>query len=792
MRLTNYKIKLTQRLIRILIRVSMVIDQLTSMMKSNSLIPYNPRNHALVPYESNKFELDHVQINPEGRYLEFIFTNKELLPLFECLQSMFSILQSNDQFKQLSNKKIIITHIGGVVTNVSGYDETVVINLHKNIIIDNYTTFNQYYSKIKSDIKPTYHSLYGFEIPNTFYVKVWKADHLMNKTIYRNTKVLDFKNRLNNIIYGKRSFSTSTRRLNFDYLSNITQLKKQVSSGKNFYTLDIETVNVKGFQQPIIVTFSNGNSTQGFTVNNVSNEAVIDLWMEFFEYLFKNVNGKNNIIYTHNLGGFDGIFIHKITSKLFDDVETIIDDAGKYILIKVNYNNVSYIFKDSLRLFPVSLNELCKVFNVPGKLESYKSEWNNVKVLNNPDVMTNLIKYAKQDVIALHSAIKNAQLHFISKYGVDITSILSLPSLALKIFRSKFLQQDIPILNNFNDNYVRKSYYGGAVDIYQAYAQNAYYYDKNSLYPEGMCELMPLSVIETLIQPINLDLDNFFGFLDVDIECPTSIKRPILPFKHEGRTIFPQGIFNGVYFSEELKEAIKLGYKIIKIHSAKRFSSNYLFNDYVKEMYNLKAVSKGAERWIAKLLLNSLYGIFGRKQETIKTITIDNSNLESYLVTHTIKNIIPIDNDKSILLIIDKVNIDLLNELNNHVEDNDKSIKPTIKSNVAIAAAITAYARIKMIPYKIMDGAIYTDTDSIITTTKLDDSLIGSGLGQMKDELSGSVMKEILVLGCKQYGYYFFKEGERFDKSVWAGITRNSLTFNDLLLLFKGNIISRI
>ena len=42
-------------------------------------------------------------------------------------------------------------------------------------------------------------------------------------------------------------------------------------------------------------------------------------------------------------------------------------------------------------------------------------------------------------------------------------------------------------------------------------------------------------------------------------------------------------------------------------------------------MFKLKAISKGSERWMAKLLLNSLYGLFGRIQEIIQTVTIDNS-----------------------------------------------------------------------------------------------------------------------------------------------------------------------
>ena len=44
-------------------------------------------------------------------------------------------------------------------------------------------------------------------------------------------------------------------------------------------------------------------------------------------------------------------------------------------------------------------------------------------------------------------------------------------------------------------------------------------------------------------------------------------------------------------------------------------------------MYQIKSYSKGAERWIAKLLLNSLYGMFGRRQELIDTLTINRSEL---------------------------------------------------------------------------------------------------------------------------------------------------------------------
>nr|WVH38133.1 DNA polymerase [Poriella subacida] len=59
--------------------------------------------------------------------------------------------------------------------------------------------------------------------------------------------------------------------------------------------------------------------------------------------------------------------------------------------------------------------------------------------------------------------------------------------------------------------------------------------------------------------------------------------------------------------------------------------------------------------------------------------------------------------------------------------------------------------------------------------------------------LYGFVMKEVIILGCKQYGFYYYnKNNERIEKAVWAGITRNSISFIELFHLFKGGVISKI
>ena len=49
-----------------------------------------------------------------------------------------------------------------------------------------------------------------------------------------------------------------------------------------------------------------------------------------------------------------------------------------------------------------------------------------------------------------------------------------------------------------------------------------------------------------------------------------------------------------------------------------------------------------------------------------------------------------------------------------------------VQSNVS--AAITSYARIHMIPFKVDSHTIYSDTDSIFTTKELPSNLIGKEL----------------------------------------------------------------
>ena len=425
----------------------------------------------------------------------------------------------------------------------------------------------------------------------------------------------------------------------------------------------------------------------------------------------------------------------------------------------------------------MSLNDLCKNFGVLGKVSVYNPEFNNVNSLNNDASLFNkFIEYAKQDSLSLYTALSQAQQLYNNDFNIDIVDVLSTSTLSLKIFRKRFLKINIPILKNLEDMFIRASYFGGATDFYKAIGKLLYYFDVNSLYPYAMKKPMPLNLIKkyTLEESSQIDLRSFFGFLKVKVTITKNDKlvNPMLPCKYQGKTIFPYGTWIGTYFSEELKAMLPLGYKF-EVLEAMEFSKCNLFSDFINHFYEIKKNAKGASRFIAKLHLNTLYGYFGRKQDNIKTITIRNIDLPYYILNYRIKNIININEFYSSLLIIKENDIELNKYLNVLLSNNNKKIplkfNSFIMSNVAIASAVTAYARIHMIQFKNNENCFYTDTDSIFTDKPLDIEFIGKDLGQMKDEMDGIVIDKGIFMGIKKYGYQYtspLENNKTIDKSI--------------------------
>jgi hypothetical protein len=66
------------------------------------------------------------------------------------------------------------------------------------------------------------------------------------------------------------------------------------------------------------------------------------------------------------------------------------------------------------------------------------------------------------------------------------------------------------------------------------------------------------------------------------------------------------------------------------------------------------------------------------------------------------------------------------------------------------------------------------------------------GLEMMKDELGGSTITEAYFLGIKQYGYkYLDKNNQVIERSTFAGVPRNSVSFDEIIQLSKGEKLVR-
>lgn len=191
-----------------------------------------------------------------------------------------------------------------------------------------------------------------------------------------------------------------------------------------------------------------------------------------------------------------------------------------------------------------------------------------------------------------------------------------------------------------------------------------------------------------------------------------------------------------------MKAAVKYGYEIeiLKVHHFSRIQD--LFKEYVSDFYELKkkatAEKNNTTTKIAKLHLNSLYGIFGRSLNVLSTKVPESPEKEIDIVSkYPVKSIINVNEHTNIFLTYSNVDFNLIKETNSELNIN-LLLQPMqiVKSNVALASAITAYARIEMMKYKTIPGlkVLYTDTDSIFTNMELPSNMVGDDLGQMKDE----------------------------------------------------------
>jgi DNA polymerase type B, organellar and viral len=132
--------------------------------------------------------------------------------------------------------------------------------------------------------------------------------------------------------------------------------------------------------------------------------------------------------------------------------------------------------------------------------------------------------------------------------------------------------------------------------------------------------------------------------------------------------------------------------------------------------------------------MNSLYGKFGMKTETTKVEILDNNpEIVNKSLDKINTNIVDITHLDNKIVLIYNINKFVPTEVDNIFHDD---VFHALDVNIAIASAISAYARIFMSYFK--NNPLFklynSDTDNIVINKPLPEELIGNKLGQMKLE----------------------------------------------------------
>lgn len=483
---------------------------------------------------------------------------------------------------------------------------------------------------------------------------------------------------------------------------------------------------------------------EGQTYTEVWAAAVVKLWDDkveilhsFPEFLDYMCDKKTNIIcYFHNIK-FDGNFIldyllrngykwnrvaeGKMLNKQF---KCAISDRGPWYSITVKMHNMVIEFRDSYKLLPFSVKRIGKGFQT--KHQKLDMEYEGFRYAG--CVITDKEKeYIRNDVLVVKEALEIMFERGHQKLTIGSCCLEEFKSTYDKIDYKNFfpdlteVEIDEEIYGECNaDRYIRHSYRGGYCYLVKGKENrtytNGWTADINSSYPSNMSSESGNRYPVGLPKFWQGDIPNLpeQSYYFVRIKCRFKIKDGMLPtvqikgsFLYSGTDYlttsdiydYSSGTYKRYYMRKGKLHDTQITMTMTCV-DYELFLQHYdvydlevldgcwfrteigLFDEYMYKYKKIKESSQGAERELAKLYLNNLYGKFSANDSS------------SYKV--------PYINKKNVLGF----------EL---VEEHEK--KP---GYIAIGSAITSYARRFVInaaqanyqgPDR--DGFIYCDTDSI-------------------------------------------------------------------------------
>lgn len=381
------------------------------------------------------------------------------------------------------------------------------------------------------------------------------------------------------------------------------KLDKKLLPSNTFMTIDVETVRDGNNLKPYLICGYFQDKYIHSYAEDLT-EAAIDKMFKDFITKILSTDKSIKYVYAHNLAGFDGVFLLKELLKYSGAKVDPIIFNGKLIAIKftATVNNVSrtFVFKDSYLLLPSSLRQLCDAFGVPsvkghfpfnltdinyvGEIPA-KDYWPDITdkeyielsqkfIFTNWDFRAEAIKYCYLDCKSLFEILVKFNELVFEKFHVNIHKPLTLPSLAMKIYKSSFMPENtiFQLLGNVEKD-IRESYTGGAVDVYiptnldvdTQKMETLNSYDAVSLYPSIMQKLpMPVGKPIAFEGDITEFEQYLCGFAYCEITSPDYLEHPILQrrirTKDGIRTVAGLGSWTGWVTGDAIQYCTKLGY----------------------------------------------------------------------------------------------------------------------------------------------------------------------------------------------------------------------------------------
>jgi len=416
---------------------------------------------------------------------------------------------------------------------------------------------------------------------------------------------------------------------------------------------------------------------------------------------------------------------------------------------KSNHHKTCVTFLDTLNYAKMSVEKLGKLIGVP-KMKS--PEFIGLY----PKISTEWLEMIKYNINDSKVSCLGLKYLYVSFEKLGASPKLTLASTSMSLFRNRYLKESY---YRHDENVLMdifEGYYGGRTEAFSRGEITKYFYwDFNSLYPSQMLKEFPdPNTLRTNKLNRLDDIKNYEGMSNVTIHCP-KMKYPLLPIRFEGKLIFPYGTFKGYYTHVELRKALSLGYKILKVHKCYYYLKtckpfNYFVTDLYAKRKKYKKENSPMEK-VIKITMNSLYGKFGEKFR-------DKDNILPF--DHTVEE-------------LEKFDFwEFIDEKKQYIRiKNDRLPSPHC---IPIwATYVTAYGRILLHDALVKTNAVYCDTDSLMTKTKCKNSL---ELGKLKLEMF--IEKGLIV---KPKFYAVTSNKEEIIKIKGIGTKINKKDFDNLV-----------